>query len=149
MPSCYVFDLDGTIANLDHRLHYIQKEAKDWRGFFAAVGDDSPIEPIVTLMRNLYAGPDGYPHLVILSGRSSECRDTTRDWLQQHNVPYHYIYMRAEGDHRPDFETKKDMLDLMLKDNYIPLLFVDDRNQVVDLWRALGYTCLQCAKGDF
>lgn len=36
-----VFDLDGTLADGDHRLHHITGETKDWRAFFAACGDDS------------------------------------------------------------------------------------------------------------
>lgn len=44
MRPLYIFDLDGTLALIEHRLHFIQGPKKDWRGFFGAVGDDSPNE---------------------------------------------------------------------------------------------------------
>lgn len=31
-----VFDLDGTLADCEHRIHHITKEPKDWRAFFEA-----------------------------------------------------------------------------------------------------------------
>lgn len=40
---CYIFDIDGTIADLSHRLPHIQKEPKDWDAFFGCVADDAPM----------------------------------------------------------------------------------------------------------
>ena len=50
MSKCYIFDLDGTLADCAHRLHHIQKEQKDWKAFFAAVGAD------IVIGRRIYAG---------------------------------------------------------------------------------------------
>jgi hypothetical protein len=145
MPRCYVFDLDGTLANLDHRLWYIQKPDPDWRGFFSACDADSPIEPVVRILRHL----DQSSYVVIFSGRSDEARDLTVNWLDKHEIPYDALYMRKEGDIRHDHIVKKEILDQAIADGWKPILFVDDRKQVVDMWRSLGYICLQCAPGDF
>ena len=146
----YFFDLDGTLANLDHRLHHITGEVKDWRAFFANVFGDEPIGPIVTLLNSLATNGDP---CVILSGRSDECREQTMMWLERHiatwNIWENPIYMRKEGDHRPDHEIKKELLAQAQRDGFEPILFIDDRKQVVDMWRGLGYVCLQCAPGDF
>lgn len=144
--KCYVFDLDGTLANLTHRLHYIEKPDKDWRGFFAAANSDTPIKPLTTLFRSLIAAGEA---VVVVSGRSDECRHDTERWLHHHGLIQHRLYMRREGDHRQDYLVKKDLLTKLLADGYEPILFIDDRKQVVDMWRAEGYTCLQCAEGDF
>ena len=143
--KCYVFDLDGTLADPTHRLWYVLKPDKDWSGFFAACDEDAVIEPVAQLCYDL--GQRGT--IVILSGRSDECRGATLDWLRYNEITYHKLYMRKAGDHRPDYKCKKDLLAAMLKDGYEPILFVDDRQQVVDMWRELGYTCLQCAPGGF
>lgn len=143
---CYVFDLDGTLANLDHRLHFIHGQSPpDWRAFFAAVADDEPIPPIVKLFTDLA----GANTIVIVSGRSDECHAETGDWLFENSLFPTKLYMRRSGDHRPDHIVKRELLDQILADGYEPTLFIDDRKQVVDMWRSLGYTCLQCAEGDF
>lgn len=137
----YVFDLDGTLANLDHRKHLL--DAKDWRGFFAAVGDDEPIPKVLEVLSALrYAG-----HRVeIWSGRSDECRDQTREWLSRHNVPSDInLIMRRAGDRRPDDMVKREFL----RGCDEPDVIFDDRQRVVDMWRAEGITCFQVAPGDF
>jgi phosphoglycolate phosphatase-like HAD superfamily hydrolase len=150
---CYVFDLDGTLADLTHRLHYIQGETKDWRGFFAACGDDKVILPVASLLRHLRDGTtDGATNsyaIIIMSGRSSECREATERWLDDNYLPYTAVYMRQEGDHRPDFTLKQDLLSELLTDGYEPIMFFDDRDSVVNMWRSKGYTCAQVASGDF
>ena len=77
----YIFDLDGTLADITHRLHYIQQDKKDWRGFFAACVDDAPILPTIRTLQALHkSGADVW----IWSGRSDECKAQTVKWLQRH-----------------------------------------------------------------
>ena len=59
------------------------------------------------------------------------------------------IYMRGDTDFRPDDELKKGFLDKMRKDGFNPVMAVDDRQQVVDMWRRRGLTCFQVAEGNF
>jgi hypothetical protein len=151
MKQCYVFDLDGTLANIEHRLRYIKGEPKDWRAFFAACGGDSLILPVAHLYNACrFSGcEDAEKYVVIVSGRSSECREATEAWLAHHGLTPAALYMRKAGDHSPDHQCKARILKQLLADGWEPILFVDDRKQVVDMWRSLGYVCLQCAEGDF
>jgi len=144
---CYVFDLDGTLANLDHRLHFIKGEVKDWDSFFDACVDDTPIMPVVELFQSVVRDP----HLstVIVSGRSDYVRDQTSRWLRAYGITYDALFMREQGDHSPDYKCKSRILDRMLVQGWRPVLFIDDRKQVVDMWRSRGYVCLQCADGEF
>ena len=48
--KCFLIDIDGTVANGDHRLHHIQKEPKAWDDYFLACGSDSPIEHMRALV---------------------------------------------------------------------------------------------------
>ena len=57
--------------------------------------------------------------------------------------------MRGDTDFRPDDELKKGFLIKMKEDGFNPVMAVDDRQQVVDMFRAEGLRVLQVDKGDF
>lgn len=135
-----VFDLDGTLANLDHRLHL--QITKDWRGFFAAVGGDTPILHAIKVAQ---AMADAGHRVEVWSGRSDECREATERWLALNLVPYDALIMRTAGDTRPDDIVKQEFL----RGGGTPDLIFDDRDRVVAMWRGLGIPCFQVAQGDF
>jgi phosphoglycolate phosphatase-like HAD superfamily hydrolase len=142
-----IFDIDGTLANNSHRLHYITGgKKKNWEGFRAELENDVPNSPVVTLLRAMKTL--GY-RIIISTGRFEESRTRTEKWLRKHLIFYHDLFMRPNGDFRPDYEVKEDMLrDMQIgRDNI--LFVVDDRDSVVEMWRRNGLTVLQCAKGDF
>lgn len=147
MPQMKViFDIDGTLANNSHRIHYLTEGKKNWESFRAELEDDSPNEPIVTLLQIMTIA--GYK-IILSTGRFEKDRERTERWLENNSIFYHDLFMRSDGDHRPDFEVKEDMLrELQIgRDNI--LFVVDDRSSVVEMWRRNGLTVLQCAKGDF
>lgn len=92
--------------------------------------------------------------VIFLSGREDSCREKTLQWLQK-NVDIIYgtllpnLYMRKTGDQRKDCIIKKEIFDEYIKDKYYVEFILDDRNQVVDMWRNMGLICLQVADGDF
>ena len=146
MNRCYIFDIDGTLADLTHRLPHIQKDPKDWRAFFAACDADAPIPHIIELARDLDLADRA---IIYVSGRSDECRAATEAWLKRHKLPAGKLYMRAEGDHRPDDIVKAELLAELRGQGYEPVMAFDDRNRVVKQWRASGVPCAQVADGDF
>lgn len=143
---CYIFDIDGTLADLTHRLPHIQKQPKDWPAFFAACPDDAPIEHVISLARDLF---NSGAYIVYVSGRSDEVRDQTRTWLARHGAPGGDIFMRREGDHRPDHQVKVELLQQLRDAGHEPIMAFDDRNAVVKMWREIGVPCAQVADGDF
>lgn len=148
MKSCWLFDLDGTLADGDHRIHHIKKSPKDWTAYFAACGDDKPIAHVITLMIQLAERYDVF----IVSGRSDEVRSETMEWLERHTglrFSHVDVYMRRAGDHRPDDVIKLEMLAEIRARGYEPLMAFDDRNRVVQAWRAAGIPVAQVAEGDF
>jgi hydroxymethylpyrimidine pyrophosphatase-like HAD family hydrolase len=142
----YLFDIDGTIADCQHRIHFIAK--KDWRGFFGAVNLDSPIWPVIQTLKLLKSAG---ATIILMSGRSDECRSATEDWLEKWGVKYHALYMRKAGDHRPDNIVKEYMLEKVGKEWDLAQIMAifDDRDQVVKMYRAKGYKVFQCAEGNF
>ena len=140
-----IFDLDGTIANVEHRRPFITGEEKDWKSFNESCGMDTPNEWAVNLVRNLR----NFYRIVIVTGRSADFLDVTTEWLQKHGIQYDQLAMRMPGDYRKDNAVKKEIYEAYIKPYYDVEFCVDDRQQVVDMWRSLGLVCLQCDVGDF
>jgi hypothetical protein len=138
MKPAVIFDIDGTLADLSDRLHYLDKG--DWKSFFAEVKNDKPITPVIEMnhhMSKLY-------NIIVVSGRCSSTRKDTVDWLFNNGVYYDQLHMRTESDHRPDHIVKEELLREIQKDYEVRYVF-DDRQSVVDMWRRNGITCFQCA----
>lgn len=146
----YIFDLDGTLADISHRLHYISGSKKDWDSFNAACVNDTAIRQTVKILRALWdAGND----IRIWTGRSDKYRQVTERWLGE-NVPLcgYHLRMRKEGDHTEDWRLKKQWLCGLVGDTgLVPseIAVFEDRSRVVQMWRDEGVTCYQVAKGDF
>jgi hypothetical protein len=154
MKPLYIFDLDGTLANIEHRKHYLEykNDPHRWRRFYAACGDDQPNLPVLKTMESLrHAGAD----IWFFSGRSDEVRDLTVDWLAYHTSFMSHeidqvLMMRRAGDYTADDELKEQWLNGMLVDDRLRLLAVfDDRDRVVQMWRRNGVACFQVAPGEF
>lgn len=137
-----IIDLDGTLACIDHRLHHVTDGKKDWNAFFEGIPHDTPSEPIVRIVNALRR--DNY-EIVLCSGRPEKCRESTVEWLQRHKIVYSSLYMRADGDSRPDHIVKMQLLDGIIEDGFEPFIVIDDRSSVVQAWRERGLVCLQCA----
>jgi FMN phosphatase YigB (HAD superfamily) len=155
-----ICDLDGTLADVNHRLHYIKNDdgtlkpyaERDWNSFNAACVDDKPNEDVIEILRSLAFGARP---IYFLSGRNDVVRTETVEWLQKHVYedlyPATYVpkrcdqrlLMRKADDRRPDTEVKLEMVrELGLTPDDV-LCILDDRQCVVDMWRENGFRCLQ------
>ena len=144
--AAVIFDMDGTLALIDHRRHYLLPSKKNWKAFYAGIADDKPNVPVINTMHGLISV--GYVGL-ICSGRPEEYRETTEDWLRRHFVNYRHLYMRPTGDYRSDVDIKLETLAAIRESGYVPVLACDDRDRLVQMWREQGLVCLQAAPGDF
>ena len=125
LPYCIIVDVDGTLAEMHNRSPY------DW----SKVGDDK-IRPHISELVDQYSMYD--QEIIIFTGRDASCLEETKNWLHRHEVVYDYIYIRPEGDKRPDYIVKREMYERYIKNKYNVLLVVDDRPQVIREWRRLG-----------
>jgi len=148
-PNSIIFDIDGTIANCEHRIQWVRSKPKNWPAFNRAMKDDTPNWDIVWLLRTFHnAGVT----ILISSGRSEDDRIVTENWLNNvANISglYSKLYMRSSKDNRRDDIVKSEILDQMRADGYNPTMAIDDRNSVCQMWRARGIRCLQVAPGNF
>jgi phosphoglycolate phosphatase-like HAD superfamily hydrolase len=142
-----IFDLDGTLADINHRRIHLSSHNPNWKSFNSAMADDVPNKPIVNLYKTLW---DSQRYqLVIVSGRSDEYRKFTEQWLSWNEIPFSELIMRKKSDSRSDHIVKEEILKQIQSLNKEIAFVVDDRQQVVDMWRRNGITCLQCDTGDF
>ncbi len=147
LPFCIIFDIDGTLSHVGDRSPYDSREC--------AV--DLPNKSIIAL--NAWARLvqiEGHKYfsnkelkIVLLSGRKEEAREATETWMKDHGVVYDELYMRETADDRRDSIVKEELFNTHIRDKYNVIFIVDDRQQVVDMWRDLGITCLQTNWADF
>ncbi|WOI54096.1 hypothetical protein [Parvularcula sp. LCG005] len=139
-----VFDLDGTLALVEHRRPLISGKKRDWNAFFRACVDDEPHEPVIRLAQTLSRLP-GY-RVEIWSGRSDLVRAETEAWLENVGLGSIPLTMRRDGDTTPDDVLKRGWLRAC---DQRPDIIFDDRDKVVAMWREEGIVCAQVAPGDF
>lgn len=136
-----IVDIDGTIANGDHRVHLLRQKKKDWKNYLKGVMDDTVHEDIVWICNALKSAG---ARLVLCSGRSEDEREDTEQWFREKNITFfEKMYLRPSGDFRNDAIVKAELYEQMLKDGYDPKIVFEDREHVVDMWRNMGLRCLE------
>lgn len=159
-----IFDIDGTLADLTHRVPWItigancpcsdtfgaswsssckvcngtgKVQKKDHDTFYGLVTLDSPIDIVVRWIKECYKEFN----VMLVSGRSPEKSELgTIEWLANLGIQYHHMLMRRANMHGPDHEEKQLILDMILR--VVPkediAFVVDDRPSVVEMWRRNG-----------
>ena len=135
LQKAIIVDIDGTLAHMKDRSPF------DWQ----RVGEDE-CDDIIKGIVNAY---DNLGVTIVMSGRDGSCRDITIKWLEDNNIKYDLLLMRAENDFRKDSIVKQELFDNNIKNKYYIEYVLDDRNQVVDMWRNMGLKCLQVQEGNF
>lgn len=137
-------DLDGTLSNPALRLHYVEKAPKDWKSFHAEILNDEPT-PLAHLLNRVVWHDDD--KVIICSGRPITYFNDSRAWLELHcpNLLKKVceINMRAAGDYRLDSIVKEEMLKKIMEKHGWPDFVLDDRPQVVAVWRKYGIPVAQ------
>jgi hypothetical protein len=146
IPTAVIFDIDGTVANISHRRHYVRDGNKNWGAFNNTMHLDT-VYPDVLWLYNVIRQTG--VTMLFASGRGEEQRQVTVDWLSDNGFVYERLYMRPARDYRPDHIIKAEILEKMRADGFDPTMAFDDRNQVVSFWRSAGLRCLQLADGNF
>lgn len=135
-PPVVVVDIDGTLALHNGRSPYD----------LTLCGADLPNYAVIEAVQAAAADDLG---IVYCSGREASARQVTADWITKHVGVSGPLYMRVAGDRRKDSVVKAELFDTHIRDRYDVRWVFDDRQQVVDMWRSLGLTVFQVAKGDF
>lgn len=147
-----IFDLDGTLANIEERRKLANKNGKfSWKEFFNPdnIQLDEPNWPVIQTFHAMKSV--GY-RVIIFSGRSDITMDATMEWLKLYDIEPDFMIMRPHSNYTKDSELKKHWLDNLksvgvYKENI--LCVYDDRDQVVKMWRENNIPCFQVNYGDF
>ena len=137
LPHAIICDLDGTLALLNGRNPYDASTA----------AMDLLNKPIADILKRYQFDC----HIILVSGRKSIYKGQTTVFLVKHDLITEKtkLYMRGADDNRKDAIVKKEIYDRYIKDKYYVKFVLDDRDQVVEMWRKEGLTCLQVAEGNF
>ncbi|QDF15474.1 polynucleotide kinase [Gordonia phage Mollymur] len=134
-----IVDIDGTLAKMEGRSPYD----------YSRVSEDSLHDDVAHLVRTLSINNE----IIIMSGRDDSCMPATLDWLEKHRIPFDQLLMRpaksSGKDADPDWIVKLALFNEHIRGRFHVRFVLDDRDQVVELWRKLGLRCLQVAPGDF
>ncbi len=133
LPDLIICDLDGTLALIGDRNPYDA----------ASCENDLVNEPVRSILQKSGQA------IAFVSGREDKYKPQTLAWLSKHNIAFNVIYMRKSGDMRKDSIVKQEIYAEFILDKYNVAFVLDDRDQVVRVWRDLGLTCLQVDYGDF
>jgi len=136
LPPAIIVDQDGTISHITNRSPF------DW----GKVKQDTPDEFVIELIKNYHSL--GYEILVV-TGRDGSCKELTREWLNENNVPFSQLFTREAGDSRKDSVIKEEIFFNEIYNKWNIRFVLDDRDQVVDVWRKIGLKCFQVAPGNF
>tara|TARA_B100000902_G_C27266287_1_gene893691 strand:- start:771 stop:1301 length:531 start_codon:yes stop_codon:yes gene_type:complete len=163
-----ICDIDGTIADIKHRLHYIKDYSgnllknPDWDSFNQACLNDQPIIDVIRIVKLLWLNGRSQSspefNLKFFTGRNTLARENTLRWLiknffNKEASPHDKellleklgvtLSMREETDFRDDSVIKLEMMQQfkLLPENV--LCIFEDRHHVVEMWRDNGYRVMQ------
>jgi hypothetical protein len=130
-----IFDIDGVLADVRHRLHYVSAQPRDWKQFFSAAPLDPPLAQGYALVEEMAAaGHD----IVYVTGRPEMCRVDTESWLARHGMPTGELWMRNAGDRRPGHLVKRQLIARLATLRAVALV-VDDDAEVLGHMSVMGY----------
>lgn len=144
----YVFDIDGTISNNEHRKHLLPNcnlhLTSSWSEYNKACSNDEPIATMINMMNSLAEAS----HVYIMTSRSDEVEYETVKWLNDNNVEYDYLFMRNRHDNRKDYLIKEGWLERLSDRCKDGVIIFEDNPQVIKHLRKCGYKVMAVCEYD-
>lgn len=141
MKKIVICDIDGTIANNDHRQDLLNTH-DDWDNFFLAMMDDKPIEKVINLVKEKkIEGKD----INFITGRPERYREMTLTWLKQHFKFNFSLFMRKDNDRRSKLISKKEIFETNFKKSSIDCC-IDNDQELLKMWKKIGLQCIDANK---
>lgn len=131
--------MDGTLCDVRSIRAFVEKgrefDSAGRRNFhaFHSASIDCPANPQVTKLVARFNRIN--VSVIIVSAREAKWGFLTALWLSEQTVQYEDMYLRPDGDYRPDHEIKADMAAIIGR-KYDVILAIDDRDDVLTVWRA-------------
>lgn len=132
-----IVDIDGVVADVRHRVHFVEDRPKDWKRFFAAAVKDSPHPEGIAVVERLLEDHE----VIYLTGRPEHLRNDTEAWLSRHGIGGPRLLMRRANDRRPSARFKLEAVQDLARKRRIAVV-IDDDDTVIAAMRAAGYPTL-------
>lgn len=131
-----IFDRDGTLFSVDGPTDH-HNEA--WRQYNLRIPFDAPVPLVHALWHSVRPGIDK----IVVSGRDGAFAHRMRDSFHKHGIVPDAFFHRPVNDRRVDSEVKAQILDELILPLWDVVYVVDDRPQVVEMWKSRGLPVLQ------
>ena len=130
-----IVDIDGTLAKMCDRTPFEYNKA---------INDE--VHPHIVKIIEMF---EDKHFILLVTGRDEECKDVTENWLIKKGVPFDDLFMRPKGNREQDSIIKQRIYEEKIQGKYEVVFALEDRDQVVKMWRGIGLPCLQVAEGNF
>ncbi len=144
-PQAIIFDLDGTLCECEHRVHYMRERPKRREEFHSACIFDGVVAAVKALID--MAETSGIK-VILLSARPIRFKALTEEWLTKNAIYYDQLILSSYPE-LSDPEYKIKMYRELIEPFYDVIFAIDDRDTVVRMWRDNGVTCLDIANNHF
>lgn len=136
-----IVDIDGTIAR--------NNSGRPWygEGYEKRLHEDDVDSAVDRVVNALYATAI-VETVLFVSGRTEAGREATQQWIYErtsHTIDGRsgLLLMRKDGDFRPDVVIKREIYDEHIRDVYDVVLALDDKPEMIELWRSLDIPAWQ------
>jgi len=134
-----IFDMDGTLADVNPIRHYVSGDKKDFNSFHKASVWVRPNQQILALNHAI----NDQVAILIVTARNEQFRTVTSAWLEKYQVRYHHLYMRKSGDNRADYLVKQDIFKQITTAGYNVVAAVDDNPKIIALWKEMQLVVIE------
>ena len=138
-----IFDIDGTLANCDHRLHHVKNKPKNWDAFYDGCMNDLVIWPVAEMLE-LFSK---YYLIYIVTGRPERNRVLTESWLEYHKIYFDKLIMRGDRDFRKSPDYKSSVCDKIEAEGNKIFLAVEDRKDCINMFIDRGIYTFDVSNG--
>jgi uncharacterized HAD superfamily protein len=137
VPTVAIVDIDGVVADVRHRVHYVERRPKNWKKFFAEAVHDEAHPEGLAVVDKLTEDHE----VIFLTGRPEHLRDDTTAWLTRHGLAQHRLLMRADRDRGPSARFKLREVQRLARHRHVAIV-IDDDPSVIATMRDAGFPTL-------
>lgn len=135
-----IVDIDGTIADNNHRTHLVEGKKKDWEQFFEKMVDDKPIAENICKIRKFF---NQGLNVLIVSGRYERYECLTRLWLDKYlGIDKYLLFQRSNKDYRNSIVLKKEIL-INIKKNFDIKAVMENDEKIIKMYKEQGLNCIK------
>lgn len=140
-----VFDIDGVLADNRHRFKLIEQAPKDWDAYY----DRMSLDPVHDEMAAVLFELGRMNSIFLCTGRPNKYREATKSWFREHDMweGIYRLFMRADGDFRPNPEVKEEMAKVIERDYKGTDMVFEDDTRSVEVWRKYAPIVLEVKHG--